>query len=154
MRLTCIKRRQNTTTDTYGTLDSLVERVRTTAPGVLTHTYVYVVRYTSVAGLSVRSNPLGATSIVPALSLDAKYHNNLLDNCHSAGISLPRLSIMWIPAMFHLFGQSIKRVNNLSVILADGKKKGKEEKKMPTRKSLHQESESKLKLSYYLLLVS
>ena len=109
---------------------------------------------TSVAGLSVRPDHLGVTSIIRALSLDAKYYDNLLDNCHSTGISLHRLSILWTRTVFHLFGERIKRVNGRPVILADGKKNGKEGKKMPARKSLHQESESKVKLSYYLLLVS
>jgi len=44
MTLYYIKRRLNTRTDIYGTLDSLVERDRIAATGVLTHTYIYVVR--------------------------------------------------------------------------------------------------------------
>ena len=117
-----------------------------------TRTFLWFV--TSVAGLSVRSDHLGVTSIIRALSLDAKYYDNLLDNCHSAGISLPKLSILWTRSVFLLFGERIKRVNGRPVIVADGKKKGKEGKKIPGVKSLHQESESKVRVSYCLLLVS
>ena len=113
-----------------------------------TRTFMWFV--TSVAGLSVRSDHLGVTSIVRALSLDAKYYDNLLDNCHSTGISLHRLSILWTRTVFYLFGERIKRVNGRPVIIADGKKKGKEGKKMPARKSLHQESESNTKPAFIM----
>lgn len=113
-----------------------------------TRTFMWFV--TSVAGLSVRSDHLGVTSIVRALSLDAKYYDNLLDNCHSAGISLPKLSILWTRTVFHLFGDRIKRVNGRPVIVGDGKKKGKEGKKMPGVKSLHQESESNTKPAFIM----
>ena len=84
------------------------------------------------------------------MSLDAKYYDNLLDNCHSAGISLPKLSVVWTRAVFHLFGDRIKRVNGRPVIVGDGKKKGKEGKKMPAVKSLHQESESNTKPAFIM----
>jgi len=113
-----------------------------------TRTFMWFV--TSVAGLSIRSDHLGVTSIVRALSLDAKYYDNLLDNFHSTGISLTKLSILWSRTVFHLFGERIKRVNGRPVILADGKKKGKEGKKMPARKSLHQESESNTKPAFIM----
>lgn len=113
-----------------------------------TRTFMWFV--TSVAGLSIRSDHLGVTSIVRALSLDAKYYDNLLDNCHSTGISLGKLSILWTRAVFHLFGERIKRINGRPVIVADGKKKGKEGKKMPGVKSLHQESESNTKPSFIM----
>jgi hypothetical protein len=57
-----------------------------------TSTFLWFV--TSAAGLSVRSDHLGVTSIVRALSLDAKYYDTLLDNCHSTGIKLLKLSIL------------------------------------------------------------
>lgn len=113
-----------------------------------TRTFLWFV--TSVAGLTVRSDHLGVTSIVRALSLQARYYDNLLDNCHSAGISLPKLSILWTHTVFNLFGQRIKRVNGRPVVLADGKKKGKEGKKMPGVKSLHQESESNTKPAFIM----
>jgi len=113
-----------------------------------TSTFLWFV--TSAAGLSVRSDNFGVTSIVRALSLDAKYYDNLLDNCHSTGIKLPQLSILWTRTVFHLFGERIERVNGRPVIVADGKKKGKEGKKMPGVKCLHQESESNTKPSYIM----
>ena len=107
---------------------------------------------TSVAGLSVRSDHLGVTSIVRALSLDAKYYDNLLDNCHSTGISLHRLKYLVdnAPSVLLALANVSNSVNGRPVIIADGKKKGKEGKKMPARKSLHQESESNTKPTFIM----
>ena len=48
-----------------------------------------------VAGLTVRSEKLGVTSIVRALGLQGTFYDNLLDNFHSAGIPLDRMSVLW-----------------------------------------------------------
>ena len=49
-------------------------------------------------GLSVRSDHLGVTSIVRALSLRGSYYDNLLDCCHSSAIKLPALTALWTQA--------------------------------------------------------
>jgi len=59
----------------------------------------------------------------------------LLEQIHRRQLNLPHGNV-------HLFGERILRMNGRPVILADGKKKGKEGKTMPARKSLHQESKS------------
>jgi len=104
-----------------------------------------------VAGLSVRSEHLGITSVVRALSLDPKRcYPRLLANCHSEGIKLPALSVLWSRAVLKLFGDRIERVNERLVLIADGKKIAKAGKKMPAVKSLFQESESNTKPSFIM----
>ncbi len=103
-----------------------------------------------VAGLSVRVDNLGVTSIIRALSLEGRYYKNLLDCCHSQAIKLPLLSTLWTRTVLALFAQRIERVNGRLVLLADGKKIAKEGKKMPGVKSLHQESESNTNPSFIM----
>jgi len=103
-----------------------------------------------VAGMSVRSDSLGVSSIVRALALDARCYDNLLDCYHSTGIKLSRLSAVWTRTVLSLFGENIERVNARPVLLADGKKNAKAGKKMPAVKHLHQESESNTKPSFIM----
>jgi hypothetical protein len=103
-----------------------------------------------VAGMSVRSDNLGVSSIVRALGLDERFYDNLLDCYHSTGIKLSRLSALWTRTVLSLFGEKIARVNGRPVLLADGKKNAKEGKKMPGVKSLHQDSESNTKPSFIM----
>jgi len=97
-----------------------------------------------VAGLSVRADNLGVTSIVRALGLDGKYYDNLLDNFHSKGIRLNDLSTTWAKVVLGLFPGLI-RVNGRLVLVGDGIKVAKQGRKMPGVKLLHQESESNTK---------
>ncbi|MCP4454367.1 MAG: IS4 family transposase, partial [Planctomycetes bacterium] len=94
-----------------------------------------------VAGLSVRVDKLGVTSIVRALGLDDKYYDNLLDNFHSTGIKLDALSATWAKVVLRVFPGPV-RSNGRLVLVGDGIKVGKQGRKMPGVKSLHQESES------------
>src|SRR5260370_24643943 len=50
---------------------------------------------TAVAGLTVRLELLGVTSIVRALNLRPRLYTKLLDHFHSTGINLDRLSSFW-----------------------------------------------------------
>ena len=56
-----------------------------------------------VAGLSVRTDKLGVTSIVRALGLDGNYYDNLLDNLHSTGVKLDTLSATWAKTVLCVF---------------------------------------------------
>ena len=82
-----------------------------------------------VAGMSVRSDNLGVSSIVRALALNEPCFNGLRRCYHSAGIQLARLSALWTRTVLRLFGEKIKRVNGRPVLLADGKKNAKAGKK-------------------------
>jgi len=102
-----------------------------------------------VAGLSVRSDKLGVTSIVRALGLDGKYYDNLLDNLHSKGVKLDALSATWAKVVLRVF-PGLVRINGRLVLVGDGIKVGKQGRKMPGVKSLHQESESNTKAEYIM----
>ena len=62
-------------------------------------------------GLSVRSDYLGVTSIVRALSLRGRYHDNLLDCCHSSAIELPALTALY--GCGNLIKQALKQGDHL-----------------------------------------
>ena len=98
-----------------------------------------------VAGMSVRSDNLGVSSIVGALALHERCYDNLLDCYHSTAIKLSRLSALWTRTVLSLFGDKIERVKDRPVLLADGKKNAKEGKKMPGVKSLRQDSAANTK---------
>ena len=96
---------------------------------------------TAVAGLTVRVELLGVTSIVRALNLRPRLYTKLLDQFHSSGIKLDRLSALWAQVVLQLF-PSLVWVNNRLVLVGDGIKTPKRGKKMPAVKLLHQQSES------------
>src|SRR5256886_16771873 len=58
---------------------------------------------TAVAGLTVRIELLGVTSIVRALKLQARFYNKLLEHFHSRAVKLDRLSALWTQAVLRLF---------------------------------------------------
>jgi len=104
---------------------------------------------TCVAGLTVRSELLGVTSIVRALGLHEKFYDNLLDNFHSEGIKLKQLTILWAKLILKRF-PGILRINGRLVIVGDGIKIPKSGKKMPGVKLLHQQSDSNTKPEYIM----
>ena len=103
-----------------------------------------------VAGMSVRADNLGVSSIVRALALNERCYDNLLGCYHSTAIKLSRLSALWTRTVLSLFGEKIERLNGRPVLLADGKKNAKEGKKMPAVKSLRQDSESNTKPQFIM----
>src|ERR1700751_3775351 len=104
---------------------------------------------TAVAGLTVRVELLGATSIVRALNLRPSLYTRLLDHFHSSGIELDRLSALWARAVLGLFPSPV-RINGRLVLVGDGIKAPKRGKKMPVVKLLHQQSESNTKPEYIM----
>src|SRR6202795_1015426 len=104
---------------------------------------------TAVAGLTVRLELLGVTSIVRALNLRPRLYTKLLDHFHSRGINLDRLSALWTQAVLQMFPHLV-RVNGRLVLVGDGIKAPKRGKKMPAVKLLHQQSESNTKPEYIM----
>ena len=102
-----------------------------------------------VAGFSVRTDKLGVTILVRALGLDGRYYDNLLDNLHSTGVKLDVLSATWTEAVLRVF-PGLVRVNGRLVLVGDGIKVGKQGRKMPGVKLLHQESDSNTKAEYIM----
>ena len=103
----------------------------------------------AVAGLTVRVDLLGVTSIVRALNLRPRLYPKLLDHFHSSGIKLDRLSALWAQAVLKLFPHLV-RVNGRLVLVGDGIKAPKRGKKMPGVKLLHQQSESNTKPEFIM----
>src|ERR1700741_4062131 len=54
---------------------------------------------TVVAGMTVRVDTLGVTSIVRALNLRPKLYHRLLAHFHSTGVKLDRLAALWGPGV-------------------------------------------------------
>src|ERR1700681_4366014 len=104
---------------------------------------------TAVAGLTVRVELLGVTSIVRALNLRPRLYTKLLDHFHSSGVKLDRLSALWAQAVLQLF-PGLVSVNGRLVLVGDGIKAPKRGKKMPAVKLLHQQSESNTKPEYIM----
>lgn len=104
---------------------------------------------TAVAGLTVRTELLGVTSIVRALKLQACLYDKLLDHFHSSAVQLDRLSALWTQVVLRLFPDAL-RVNGRRVLVGDGIKIPKRGKKMPGVKLLHQQSDSNTKPEYIM----
>jgi len=100
----------------------------------------------ALAGLSVRSELQGVTSFVRALWLQPLTYRRLLHLFHSPGLSLAKLSSLWIRLALGLFRPVT--LGNRSVFLADGLKVPKEGRKMPAVKKLHQESSDNSKPTF------
>ena len=115
------------------------------------HNTTFVWFVVCAAGLSVRSDNLGVSSIVRALSLDGKRdYYSLLRNIHSEAIDLDLLRSTCTRVVLKIFGDRIERINSRPVLIADGKKIAKSGKKMPAVKSMFQESESNSKPTYIM----
>jgi DDE superfamily endonuclease len=104
---------------------------------------------TSVAGLCVRADLLGVTSIVRALTLHPRNYDLLLKHFHSTGVKLDSLAKLWTEVVLRLVPSPL-RVNGRLVVIGDGIKIPKEGKKMPAVKQLHQESGSSTKPEFIM----
>jgi hypothetical protein len=93
---------------------------------------------TIVAGMTVRVDTLGITSIVRALNLRPKLYHRLLAHFHSTGVKLDRLAALWTQLAMRLFSSPV-RVNGRLVLVGDSIKIPKRGRKMPAVKLLHQQ---------------
>jgi hypothetical protein len=104
---------------------------------------------TVVAGMTVRVDTLGVTSIVRALNLRPKLYHRLLAHFHSTGVKLDRLAALWAQVVLRLFPRPVC-VNGRLVLVGDGIKIPKRGRKMPAVKLLYQQSESNTKPEYIM----
>ena len=102
-----------------------------------------------VAGLSIRTDLLGVTSIVRALGLKQICYDRLLDAIHGRGIKLEEITRLWAQVVLRVF-PCILKLNGRIVLVGDGIKNPKSGKKMPGVKLLHQQSESNPKPEYIM----
>lgn len=100
-----------------------------------------------LAGMTVRKDLLGVTSIMRAVGLEPACYDRLLDFFHSAALDLDKLTCAWCALLFRL-DPGILRVNGRPVLVGDGIKVAKAGRQMPGVKKLHQESESNNKAEY------
>lgn len=107
-------------------------------------TYMWMVL--AMAGLSIRTEHLGVTSIIRALGLDERCYHRLLHMFHSSSLKLDLLSKIWIQLVKKLFQPLM--VGQYLVFVVDGLKVPKEGKKMPAVKKLRQESNNNSKPNY------
>ena len=104
---------------------------------------------TAVAGLTVRTDLLGVTSIVRTLCLKPVLYDRLLDHFHSPAIKPDALVALWARLVLKLFPAPV-RVNGRLVLVGDGIKAAKRGKKIPGVKLLHQQSDSNSKPEYIM----
>jgi len=110
-------------------------------------TFIWFV--TCIAGMTVRCDLLGVTSIVRALGLKGICYDRILDFFHGTGLKLDKLTHIWTQTVLQIF-PNILRVNGRLLLVGDGIKIPKEGKKMPSVKGLHQQSESNAKSPYIM----
>lgn len=101
-----------------------------------------------IAGISIRKDLAGVTSIVRALGLEAQFYDRLLDCFHSKAIDINLLSSMWTEVILRCCSGLLLTVRGRIVLLGDGLKAPKAGKRMPAVKRLFQESESNTKPKY------
>ena len=99
-----------------------------------------------LAGMTVRTDLLGVTSLVRALGLLPAGYDRILDFLHSPALALDTLTRLWCGLAFKQPG--ILRVSGRPVLVGDGIKVAKSGKKMPAVKKLHQQSDSNTKPEY------
>jgi len=100
-----------------------------------------------LAGMTIRKDLMGVTSIVRALGLKPFCYDRLLDFFHSPALDLNKLTRAWRDLVFRVH-PGIVRVNGKPVLIGDGIKVPKSGRKMPGVKKLHQESDSNTKPEY------
>ncbi|MGC9026144.1 MAG: transposase [bacterium] len=101
---------------------------------------------TCLAGITVRKDLLGVSSIIRALGLKDFCYDRILDFYHTTALNLETLTRLWKSIMLRC--PFVLKANGRILLVGDGLKVPKEGRKMPAVKKLHQESESNTKPSY------
>jgi hypothetical protein len=102
-----------------------------------------------LAGMCIRPDLAGVTSIVRVFGLREVFYDRLLDAFHSQAVRIGILARVWSAAVLRLF-PGVLRKNGRILIVGDGLKAPKSGKKMPAVKLLHQESGSNTKPEYIM----
>jgi len=100
-------------------------------------------------GFTIKTDFFGVTSIARGAGLLPTYYTCMLNFFSSQAISLDKLQTIWVKLVFDKFHGAVK-LNGMYLLVADGIKVGKEGKKMPGVKWLHQDSESNAKAEYIM----
>ena len=102
-----------------------------------------------LAGMCIRPDIFGVTSIVRAFGLKESFYDRLLDFFHSPALNLGELTRRWVNSVVTVFPGVITK-NGRLLIVGDGLKIPKSGRKMPGVKLLHQESDSNTKPEYIM----
>ncbi len=102
-----------------------------------------------LAGMCIRPDLAGVTSIVRVFGLNEVFYDNLLDLFHSRGLKADQLARLWAAAVLRVF-PGVVRKNGRVLIVGDGLKAPRSGRKMPAVKRLHQESGSNTKPEYIM----
>lgn len=111
-----------------------------------THTFLWFA--TAVAGMIIRIDLFGVTSIMRVMGLQDRCYDRLLDMFHSKAVSADKLASLWADIVLTILKPFLVYVNGRPILVCDGIKARKSGKKMPAVKLLHQESESNTKPEY------
>jgi hypothetical protein len=104
---------------------------------------------TILMGFTIKFDSIGVTSIARGIGLLPSYYTCLLHFFNSKAVDLKMLQQLWVNIVFVKFNGLVK-INGRCIILGDGIKVGKEGRKMPGVKWLHQQSESNSKAEYIM----
>lgn len=99
------------------------------------------------AGIVLRADTLGVSSIVRALSLPPACYEPLLHFFHSAAWDVPRLAGLWQDWV--MSRNAAHLVNGRVVLIGDHTKTPKDGRRMPAVTTLHQDSETASKPSFF-----
>lgn len=104
---------------------------------------------TILIGFSIQSDYFGVTSLARGVDLLPGYYTSMLHFFSSNAIDLDRLLQLWIELVLKNF-DALVTLNGRQLLVVDGIKIGKEGKKMPGVKWLHQDSDSNSKAEYIM----
>lgn len=99
------------------------------------------------AGFICRTDFYGVTSIVRSLDLNPKHYNSLLNFFHSSAFDLKKLMSLWHKIIFKAKIHII--VNGRIVFNGDHTKQPKDGRKIPGMSTMHQDSETSSKPSFF-----
>jgi len=126
-----------------GVLESLLRALRPAFTRQATFAWFVV----AFAGVVTRNDVYGVSSIIRALSLAPVYYPALLHFFHSTAWTTDRLYRQWER---WLIGQPVvERVDGRIVILGDHTKQPKDGRRMPLVTTMHQDSETSSKPSFF-----
>lgn len=104
----------------------------------------------SLICFSIRSDKAGISSFVRAHMLSGSYYQRILAVFESNAVDLEKLTQLWSSICLSIFDKLKVVVNGKIVLIVDGLKIGKEGRKMPGVKLLHQSSQNNSKAEFIM----
>lgn len=129
----------------WGIWYDLVKQLRGSCSRKRTFFWLTVV----LIGFTIKFDFSGVTSLARGVGLSPEYYTCMLNFFHSSSVRLERLLSLWVNIVLTRFN-TLVMLNNRHLLVVDGIKVGKEGKKMPGVKWLHQSSDSNTKATYIM----